>query len=201
MRARCGTENGAREADGEDNLGQGCLPVGDTRAWFGRAEHAELAVDGPEKETGEGCAGELSEDVAWNAAPGKVFAQGKGECDGGAEAGAGDVTHEEDDRHHHQTGCRDRRWTADQTAADRIDDRRACCHEHQQKRPKEFREQAPRFQRRIVGTREARELESEPCVASTHRSGKIGDAARNISVLVEVIAGADPVVAVGDDQR
>ena len=43
----------------------------DSRARLGRAERADLAVDRPEEETRERRTGELREDVAGNATPGK----------------------------------------------------------------------------------------------------------------------------------
>ena len=115
---RC-TDDRARQAGRKDKLCHHGLPIANPSAGLGCSEAAGLPVDRPKKKTGKNCAGELGNDVAGNAPPGKVSAEAEGERDGGVEMGARDVTHEEDDRHHHQARCRDSCRAADRAVADR----------------------------------------------------------------------------------
>src|SRR5471030_2384359 len=56
LRTRGRPEDRAREADRQDKLRQHGLRIADPDARLGCPEHADLAVDAPQKKTGEGCA-------------------------------------------------------------------------------------------------------------------------------------------------
>ena len=83
------------------------------------------------------------------------------ERDGRIEMGARDRAHKEDDRHHHQPGCRDGGRPADRTVARSVHHRSAGTYEDQEERSEELRKESSPLLRRIVESAHARVLQGE----------------------------------------
>jgi hypothetical protein len=85
---------------------------------------------------------------------------------------AGDGAHEEDDSHHHQAGCGDRRYAADGTVGLRVDDRPAGADEDQEERAQQLREQTPPLVFWVVEVPGLAELQLQERMTSSQAFGR-----------------------------
>ena len=116
----------------------------------------------------------LDEDVAGDAPPREVPAQGERERDAGIQVGAGDGAHEQDDRHNHQPGRHHGGGQADLALA--VEDPAAGGDEHQEEGAEQLREEPPPLQAGIVELGLGAELEREDVPAAGAEQSKAGSA-------------------------
>ncbi len=103
-----------------------------------------------QEQRGERRTDQLHDDVSKNATPWEVATQRERDADRGIEVSAGHLAHEEDDRHHHQTGCDDCGGTADRVGKGLPHHAATGGHEDEEERSEQLREEAAPLLARIV---------------------------------------------------
>jgi hypothetical protein len=115
-----------------------------------------------QKQAGQRRADELDDDVARDAFPREIPPQREGQRHGRVQVRAGDRTHEQDDRRHHQARGDDRRSEADLPL--RVQKPSPCGDKDQREGTKQLREQPPPFLARVVEVLTVPELKPEHVV-------------------------------------
>src|SRR5271157_80736 len=142
-------EDGAHQANRQDDLDRQCLEVRDPGTRGGGPESTDVPEQPRQEEASEERADQLSDDVARNLAPGEILPRGERDRDGGIEVGARRRAHEQDDGHDHEARGGDLFGQAQLPAAHGVDDRPSGGDQNQEEGPERLGEQAPSLERRV----------------------------------------------------
>jgi hypothetical protein len=94
-----GAQNGADEADGEDELKGEGLGIAELRAGKRRAQVSDIAEGDPQQQGRKEGPADLGCDVARDSTPGEIMLKGKGDADNGVQVRSRHRPHEENHGH------------------------------------------------------------------------------------------------------